>query len=65
VRGAHAQIEAVALLPRIGDVVADATSCDAASIALAERLEATVITADAKRERIPGVRCEVRPLRPA
>jgi predicted nucleic acid-binding protein len=49
------------LLPRIVELAANATSYDAAYLALAERLDAPLLTADEKLRRIPGVRCRFLP----
>lgn len=61
---AHIEVfPTVPLLPRIGELADNATPYDAAYIALAEQLDAPVVTTYAKLERIPGIRCEVRTLR--
>jgi len=36
---------------------------DAAYVALAEALEAPLVTVDSKIEKVPGIRCEVRNMR--
>ena len=53
-RYAHA-----AMLPRIWELRANVSAYDAAYIALAETLEATLVTRDAKLVRAPGIRAEV------
>lgn len=53
------------LLPRIRELAPNATTYDAAYIALAERLDAPLITIDDKLARIPGISCEVRVVRAA
>ncbi|MGI6877178.1 type II toxin-antitoxin system VapC family toxin [Microbacterium sp. gxy059] len=60
---ARAQIESMPtapLLPRIAELAPNATTYDAAYVALAEALDAPLLTVDAKLARIPGIRCEVR-----
>lgn len=47
------------LLPRIVELADNATVYDAAYLALAEELGCTLVTADAKLGRIPGIRCRV------
>lgn len=51
------------LLPRIGEFASNATAYDAAYLALAEHLDAVVVTTDAKLAGVPGTRCDVRLLR--
>ena len=53
----------VALLPRIWQLRENAWPCDAAYMALAESLNADLITVDGKFEAVPGLRCLVRNLR--
>lgn len=48
-----------ALLPRIWELRANVSAYDAAYIALAETLEATLVTRDARLARAPGIRAEV------
>ena len=48
-----------ALLPRVVQLAANATSYDAAYLALAEELNCRLVTADAKLARVPGIRCRV------
>lgn len=48
-----------ALLPRIVELAANATTYDAAYIALAEELGCRLVTADAKLAAVPGIRCRV------
>lgn len=57
--------DTASLLPRIRELAPNATTYDAAYIALAERLEAPLITTDDKLARIPGIRCDVRVVRAA
>jgi predicted nucleic acid-binding protein len=45
------------LLRRIVELAANANPYDAAYVALAERLDAPLLTLDAKLARIPGARC--------
>lgn len=52
----------VPLLPRIAELAPNATTYDAAYIALAEQLGASVVTTDSKLAGIPGIRCAVRTL---
>lgn len=47
------------LLPRIRELVPNATTYDAAYVALAEELGCALVTADAKLARIPGTRCQI------
>jgi predicted nucleic acid-binding protein len=49
------------LLSRIVDLTRNANPYDAAYVALAERLDAPLLTADQKLSRIPGVRCRFLP----
>ena len=49
------------LLPRIVELAANATPYDAAYVALAERLDAPLLTADDKLARMPGVQCRFLP----
>jgi predicted nucleic acid-binding protein len=49
------------LLPRIVELAANATPYDAAYVAVAERLDAPLVTADDKLTRMPGVRCRFLP----
>ena len=51
------------LLPRIWQLRDNAWPYDAAYVALAESLEADLVTVDRKFEKIPGLRCCVRNLR--
>jgi len=53
----------VGLLPRIWQLRDNAWPYDAAYVALAESLEADLVTVDGKFEKIPGLRCRVRNLR--
>jgi predicted nucleic acid-binding protein len=48
-----------ALLPRVMQLAANATSYDAAYLALAEELNCRLVTADAKLARVPGIRCRI------
>lgn len=52
------------LLPRIWDLRDNATSYDAAYIALAETLETTLLTSDQRLARDSGLACEIEVLRP-
>lgn len=47
------------LLARIWELRDNLTAYDAAYVALAEALDALLLTADGPLERAPGVRCEV------
>lgn len=47
------------MLPRIGDLVSNATAYDAAYLVLAESLDARVVTVDRKLAAVPGVNAEV------
>ncbi len=47
----------VALLPRVWDLRHNLTPYDAAYVALAEALDATLLTADARLAHAPGIRC--------
>jgi predicted nucleic acid-binding protein len=49
------------LLPRIVELAANATPYDAAYVALAERLDAPLLTADHELSRMPGIRCRLLP----
>jgi predicted nucleic acid-binding protein len=49
------------LLPRIVELAPNATPYDAAYVALAERLDAPLLTTDDKLARMPGVRCRFLP----
>jgi len=51
------------LLPRIWELREQLNVDDAAYVALAELLEAAILTADARLFRAPGMRCEVEVLR--
>lgn len=48
-----------AMLPRIWELRDNVSAYDAAYIALAEMLEATLVTRDAQLARAPGIRAEV------
>ncbi len=48
-----------AMLPRIWELRDNVSAYDAAYIALAETLEATLVTRDARLARAPGIRAEV------
>lgn len=48
-----------ALLPRIWELRENVTAYDAAYVALAETLDAPLITTDARLARAPGIRAEV------
>jgi len=50
------------LVKRIVSLASNATAYDAAYIALAEALNADLLTSDARLARIPGVACQVRVL---
>ncbi|HWF31910.1 MAG TPA: type II toxin-antitoxin system VapC family toxin [Solirubrobacteraceae bacterium] len=47
------------LIPRIWELRDTLTPYDAAYVALAEALQATLVTADARSARAPGLRCAV------
>jgi predicted nucleic acid-binding protein len=47
------------LMPRIWELRDNLTPYDAAYVALAEVLQATLVTADARSTRAPGLRCAV------
>lgn len=49
-----------ALVPRMVELLDNASMYDAAYIALAEGLEADLLTADARLAGVPGVHCRVR-----
>ena len=51
------------LMPRAYELRANVTAYDAAYVALAEGLACTLITADARLARAPGIRCTVELLR--
>lgn len=53
----------VPLLSRIWELRENAWPYDAAYVALAESLDAELVTVDRKFEKIPGLRCRVRNLR--
>jgi predicted nucleic acid-binding protein len=53
----------VPLLTRIWQLRQNAWPYDAAYVALAESLDADLVTVDGKFEKIPGIRCTVRNLR--
>lgn len=50
----------VRLLPRMRELAANANAYDAAYIALAEDLDAPLVTVDRKFARVPGIRAEIR-----
>jgi predicted nucleic acid-binding protein len=47
------------LMPRVWELRHNLTPYDAAYVALAEALDATLLTADARSTRVPSLRCEV------
>jgi predicted nucleic acid-binding protein len=49
----------VALLDRVWQLRANASSYDACYLALAEALDCSLLTADARLGRVPGLRCPV------
>jgi predicted nucleic acid-binding protein len=51
------------LMPRAYELRANATPYDAAYVALGEVLACTLVTADARLSRAPGIRCAVEVLR--
>jgi predicted nucleic acid-binding protein len=50
-------------MPRAYELRANATPYDAAYVALGEVLACTLVTADARLSRAPGIRCAVEVLR--
>jgi len=56
------RVSHVLLLSRIWDLRENLTPYDASYVAVAEIMEATLITADARLARAPGIRCEVQVL---
>jgi predicted nucleic acid-binding protein len=50
------------LIPRIISLAFNAKASDAAYVALAEALNADLLTCDAKFTRVPGITCRVRVL---
>lgn len=57
------RIPAARLLPRCWDLRDNLTVYDAAYVALAEALDATLLTADARLAKAPGPRCAIEVLR--
>lgn len=53
----------VSLLDRVWDLRNKVSACDATYVALAELLDCTLVTADARLGGAPGVRCSVTVLR--
>jgi predicted nucleic acid-binding protein len=51
------------LMPRIWELRHNLTPCDAAYVALAETLDATLLTADGRSARAPSLHCSVEVLR--
>jgi len=51
------------LMPRIWELRHNLTPYDAAYVALAETLDATLLTADSRSARAPSLRCEIELLR--
>ncbi|HTA05191.1 MAG TPA: type II toxin-antitoxin system VapC family toxin [Solirubrobacteraceae bacterium] len=51
------------LMPRIWELRENLTSYDAAYVALAEKLEVTLLTADRRSTRAPRLRCEIEVLK--
>jgi predicted nucleic acid-binding protein len=49
----------VPLLARCWELRTDVTGYDAANVALAEALDGTLLTADERLSRAPGIRCRV------
>ena len=60
-----ARFPALPLMRRAYELRANVTAYDAAYVALAEVLRCPLVTADARLARAPGLRCEVKVLRPA
>lgn len=56
---ALARFPTLPLMPRAYDLRANVTAYDATYVALAEHLDALLITADARLARAPGIRCTV------
>jgi predicted nucleic acid-binding protein len=56
------RVPARPLLERMAELGANLTAYDATYVALAEVLDAALVTADARLARAPGLRCEVRVL---
>ena len=47
------------LIPRVIQLTQNATTYDAAYVALAEELGCRLVTSDSKFSRVPGIRCQV------
>jgi predicted nucleic acid-binding protein len=56
------RVSHVPLLSRIWDLRENLSPYDASYVAVAELMEATLITADARLARAPGIRCDVQVL---
>lgn len=54
-----AHFPALPLLPRAFELRADVTPYDALYVALAELLDCTLVTADARSSAAPGIRCSI------
>jgi predicted nucleic acid-binding protein len=53
------RVSHLALLPRVWDLRDNLTTYDAAYVALAETLDALLLTADGAMGKVSGIRCEV------
>lgn len=60
-----ARFPALPLMRRAYELRANVTAYDAAYVALAEVLGCPLLTADARLARAPGIKCDVKVLRPA
>ena len=52
------------LWPRAWELRTNLSACDALDVALAEQLDAPLLTADARIARAPGLRCQVELIQP-
>ncbi len=53
-------VETAPLLPRMWELRADLTGYDASYVAVAEAVQAALVTCDARLTRAPGLACEIR-----